>query len=265
MKAVDGIIAVSENYHATLRERYPWIARDSCRTIPFGASEKDFEVASKMDWHNPFFTPGDGFVHGVYVGVLGRVMAQTCRAICLTLKRGLESEPSLFSKLRLHFIGTDYAPVAQARPTMQPLAEELGLQRFIHEDTNRVPYFAALRLLRDADFLLVPGSDNPDYTASKIYPYILSKKPLLAIFHRDSSVVKVLESTRAGRVATFGPDASAEDIARTLLPEWTRLLRALPFTPDTDWQAFEPYTAREMTRRQCELFDYVVDHTTTDH
>jgi hypothetical protein len=28
--------------------------------------------------------------------------------------------------------------------------------------------------------------------------------------------------------------------------------------PQTDWQAFEQFTAREMTRRQCEFFNRVV-------
>jgi hypothetical protein len=32
----------------------------------------------------------------------------------------------------------------------------------------------------------------------------------------------------------------------------------LPYQPDTDWKQFEPYTAREMTKSQCELFDRVV-------
>ena len=33
----------------------------------------------------------------------------------------------------------------------------------------------------------------------------------------------------------------------------------LPFTPQTDWAAFAPYTAREMTRQQCHLFDQVLE------
>src|SRR5436190_15445678 len=141
MRAVDGVVAVSAAYHETLRERYPWISADVCRTIPFGAAETDFDVAAKMDYRNPFFTPGDGLVHGVYVGVLGRVMSQTCRAICRAFRRGLDTAPGLYSKLRLHFIGTDYATGDRARATIRPLAVEPGLEQFVFEDTSRVPYF----------------------------------------------------------------------------------------------------------------------------
>jgi hypothetical protein len=258
MRAVDGIIAVSASYHETLRRRYPWISSDVCRTIPFGASEKDFDVAARMEWQNPFFTPGDGLIHGVYLGVLGRTKIEACHAICLAFRRGLEIRPELFSKLRLHFVGTDYAPAAQARATIQPIASEYGLEKFIFEQTARLPYLSGLRLLGEADFLLVLGSDDPHYTASKIYPNILARKPLLCVFHEESSVISVMEATRAGRVVPFSKSDGRKEIAEKLWPAMTEWLQALPFTPATDWAAFAQYQAREMTRRQCELFDLVV-------
>src|SRR5205085_5106 len=71
MRDVGGIVAVSTAYHVALRKRYPWIRAEVCRTIPFGAFPKDYEVAQRLDWRNAFFTPGDGLIHGVCVGVLG--------------------------------------------------------------------------------------------------------------------------------------------------------------------------------------------------
>jgi len=258
MRKVDGIIAVSETYHQILRARYPWISQDLCDTIPFGASSLDYEVAAESDGENSYFKRGDGLVHGVYAGVLGRVMKQTCIAICLALKSGLQLYPELFSKVRIHFIGTDYAMGARARATMLPIAKDMGLGEFVQEDPTRAPYFKVLNVLKDADFLLMLGSDNPQYTASKIYPYILAQKPMLAVFHEKSSVVEVLRSTQAGEVVTFSSSTSVESIACSLMMRWIRLLQRLPYKPPVNWEAFEPYTAREMARRQCELFDRVV-------
>lgn len=257
MRKVDGIVAVSEKYHEALRRRYPWLRQDRCRTIPFGGAALDYEVAAKLDGKNPYFDPGDGFWHGVYAGVLGNVMQKTSTAICLAFQKGLRQYPELFSKVRLHFIGTTYAG-ARPLPTIEPIAKGMGLSQYIHEDPNRAPYFTVLKLLEDTDFLLVPGSDNPQYTASKIYPYILAQRPLLAVFHEASSVVDVLRSTQAGELATFSSGDEAESIANLLLPQWVTLLRRLPYSPPTKWEAVEPYTAREMTRRQCELFDQVL-------
>jgi hypothetical protein len=39
---------------------------------------------------------------------------------------------------------------------------------------------------------------------------------------------------------------------------WSSMLERLPYTPDTDWDAFQPYTAEAMTRRQVEVFDRVI-------
>jgi len=258
MRRVDGIIAVSEPYHEVLRSRYPWISRELCQTIPFGATGLDYQVAGRSRTENAYFRKGDGWIHGVYAGALGNATKQpTCIAICLAFKKGLAQCPELFSKVRLHFIGTDYAMGARARPTILPVAREMGLEDYIQEDPHWVPYFAVLNILRDADFLLIPGSDNPQYTASKVYPYILAQRPLLAVFHEASSVVDVVRSTQAGEVVTFSSTSETDEVASSLASTWLRICRRLPYQPNTDWEAFERYSAREMTRRQCELFDRV--------
>jgi hypothetical protein len=259
MRDVGGIVAVSEAYHMALRKRYPWIDPGLCRTIPFGAAERDFEVARHSDWHNPFFTPGDGLIHGVCVGVLGPTKLETCRALCIAVKRGLDAEPALFSRVRLHFVGTDYAPPHQAKETIRPIAAELGLKDIIFESTNRIPHLATLRIYEESVFLLALGSDDPHYTASKIYSYVLASKPLLAVFREESSVVSILSRTRAGEVVPFGPGEKAAEIAEKLFPMLADFLRRLPFVPKTDWKEFEPYMAKQMTKRQCELFDAVVN------
>jgi hypothetical protein len=124
---------------------------------------------------------------------------------------------------------------------------------YVREQPARVPYFTGLQLLRDAQALVLPGSDDPQYTASKLYPYILARKPLLAVFHERSSVVEVLRQTRAGVCATF----PAPDLSRQVYERLREMLEKLPFTPDTDWEAFGPYTARERARRQAEVFEGV--------
>jgi hypothetical protein len=258
MRRVGGIVAVSESYHSSLRQRYDWIPESLCRTIPFGAAPTDLDLAAKCKAENRYFSPGDGLLHGVYVGVLGRVMKQTCEAICLALKKGLRLYPELFSKVRLHFIGTDYAVGAKAKKTITPIARQFGVEDYVREETGRAAYFTGLNLLRDADFLIVPGSDNPSYTASKIYSCILARKPMLAVFHQESSVCRVLKETESASLASFSDSDSVTELADRILAHWADLLRRMPFQPATNWGAFEKYTARELTRAQCALFDEVV-------
>lgn len=263
MNAVDGIISVSEGYCDVLQERYDQVVEERCRVIPFGGAEIDFDVLDRLsDLENTFFDPEDGLVHAVYVGRGGHDMALAARAIFEALARGRAERPDLFDRVRMHFIGTDYAADDRAKKTLQPIAEACGVGAFVHEYPARVSYFTALHLLREADMLVLPGSTDPAYTASKLYPYILARRPLLAVFNRQSSVVDVLEKTGAGRAVTFDTREKKEGVRDRVYTTWSSMLTRIPYEPETDWTAFEPYSAREMTRRQTTFFDWVLQART---
>jgi hypothetical protein len=259
MAAVDGLIAVSGEYVKTLRNRYPRLDRQPVLTLPFAASGQDMDVARRLPGRNRFFRPADGQIHGVYVGRGGADMAPALRTIFQGFRLGLERYPELFGRIQLHFVGTDYAPPQIARKTIEPVAQKFQLGNRVLESACRVPYFEALRLLLEADFLVIPGSDDPHYTASKIYPYILAEKPLLGVFHPSSSVCEVVQRTRAGVIFPLG--GAPQDFCEL----WKDLLESRFVKPRTDWLAFAPYLAREMTRRECELFDLIVPRATYAH
>ena len=251
MPAADGLIAVSGAYIDTLASRYPALRSKPSMVLPFGAAPKDFERLHTAPRANRFFDPADGKIHVVYVGRGGQDMWTALRLVFSALQTGLRESPELFGRLRLHFIGTDYAPAGRSRKNIGPLAESMGVAESVREYPQRVPYFEALQVLRDAHMLLLPGSDDPRYTPSKLYPYILARKPLLAVLHQHSGACEILRATKAGEVVTFANAAELDGA-------WREVLNHLTVPPATDWQAFEPFTAREMTRRQCEFFDRVV-------
>ncbi len=258
MRGVDGIVSVSQGYCDTLQNRYENVTSDMCEVIPFGAAEVDFEVMEESGVTQPFVDPAHDSIDVVYAGRGGHDMATAARGLFGALRRGREEQPELFGRVRMHFVGTSYAPAGEGEKTLEPIAEEYGVADAVTERTDRIPYFQSLRLLRDADHLVVPGSDDPDYTASKLYPYILSRQPVLAAFHENSSVVDILRATRAGTAVTFDGRSDPEAFAQDVLAAWTPMLERLPYTPDTDWDAFRPYTAEAMTRRQVEVFERAV-------
>ena len=191
-------------------------------------------------------------MHWIYVGRGGGDMVGALRALFETLRSFRAQNLVAARLLRLHFLGTSYAPRNRAIKTVEPLAREAGVADLVEEVTDRIPYFEALQCLLDAHALIIPGSDDPGYTASKLYPYILARKPLLAVFHEQSSVVDILQKTRAGTVVSFRSGEPTEAIAQRILATgWLQN----PTVPNTLWTEFEPYTAREMTRRLCRLFE----------
>ena len=247
------VVCVSPAYSEMFLRRYKKLRGDQFTTLPFGALEADLVVARSPEAEQPIFNPNDGKEHWVYAGRGGRDMGFALRGFFQALRRAVDRNLPLRSKLRIHFVGTDYAPAPMARKTIEPVAQACGVGDMVTEQPDRLPYFHALRCLCDAHALIVPGSDDPGYTASKLYPYILARKPLLAIFHANSTVVKVLRETRAGTVVTFDEHRDAEALCAEIDREWFQ--RWPVPAPQTVWQAFEPDTAREMTRRLCDVFD----------
>jgi hypothetical protein len=254
LRRADHIISVSSGYVEALLNRYVWLKPEQFTVLPFGAAEADFSFLKEQRIAHTQFNPNDGKQHWVYVGRGGDDMAFAVRSLFQALAHARQQNAGNIEQVRLHFIGTDYAPADLARKTIEPIAVAYGVADLVEEYPQRIPYFEALQCLLDADALIVPGSDDPSYTASKIYPYILARKPLLAVFHENSSVVDVLRSTGAGTVVTFKEGDQHNAIAQTIYSQWLQQ-PTLP-QPQTSWQHFTPYTAREMTRKICDIFEH---------
>ncbi|HEY6804116.1 MAG TPA: glycosyltransferase [Pyrinomonadaceae bacterium] len=257
LRKASHVTSVSSGYVDVLRGRYPWLRGDQFTVLPFGASEHDFELLQRMKVQQAVFKPEAGKRHWVYLGRGGADMSFAVRAFLHALQVARERSPESFTDLTVHFIGTDYATSDRARKTVEPLAVELGVADLVHEQTTRIPYFEALQCLLDADAILVFGSDDSSYTASKIYPCILANKPLLAIFYEQSSVVEVLRKTRCGSVVTFNANSTIDEVSDQISQNFLSDQGSVP--TEVDWNEFEKYTAREMTRRLCTVFDNCID------
>jgi glycosyltransferase involved in cell wall biosynthesis len=251
MPHVDGILAVSAHYIDVLRERYAMLRDRESLVLPFGAMEDDIAIASQL----PAVLPENDRVRVVYVGRGGRDMTFAFSVLFIALAKGLERAPQLFSRIHVYLFGTSYAPDGEGKKTTEPIAEKYGVARLVSETTDRLPYFRALRALLDADILFVPGSDDPSYTASKIFPYILAKKPTVAVFRSSSSTSAILRDTQAGEVIGFDENCSLEEASEHCLAVLENFLRRIPFAPQTCWDRFEPYTARSMAEKTARFFD----------
>lgn len=250
-----GLTAVSDAYLAALRNRYPGAAPALSLVAPFPGSAVDFERVESSGVSQSEFDPHDGNIHWVYIGASGPFMEKSLRAI---FRAVAESAPAdLRARLRMSFIGTSYAPAGARRNSVTPLAAEYGLASCVRENTPRIPYSTALRCLLDAHALIVPGSDDAAYNASKIYPYLLARRPLLAVFHRDSPVVELLQSAGGACCVPFAPETGESALASRIAAQWFHgeaYSRVAPFIGD----GIRPFSDREHARRLCEFFDEAI-------
>lgn len=252
LEECSGFTSVSPVYPQQLAERYPDLKIPSL-ILPFPGDTADLERVQASAITQNLFDPHDGRQHWLYVGRGGNDMTPAVRGIFAALAR----DKGDLSELRLHFVGTSYAAAGAGRKTIQPLASDYGLEGIVEEHPDRIPYSEAMRALLDAHGLLVPGSDDPAYTASKIYPYLLANRPMLAVFHEKSSVTSLMQEVGGGSIVPFHtgemPETIADKItASALLPSSSAppTLRHIPLDP----VAFRPYDARSQAEKLATFF-----------
>lgn len=256
MRRVSRVVCVSPAYADSLRDRYRHLGAQQFTILPFGAPERDFALLRELEVRQNLFDPADGKQHWLYVGAVGSIMATALRLLFFALARERMKDPTSWRAVRLHFAGTSYAPQKKAIETVRPLAQQCGVADLVEETTDRVPYFEALKAMTEAAALLVIGSDSASYSASKLYPYILARKPMLSVLHENSPGAAILRELGAGEIVQFTPeDPHASEALACDALERLRIAALAHLPPKLDWRRFSKYTAREMTRQLCKVFD----------
>lgn len=252
------IIAVSAAYPRQIRERYPDIPGERFTVIPFAANENDFALLEREPVEQRVFDRTDGLLHWTYAGRGGADMAFALRGFFRAFAEWVRREPATAGRIRMHFVGTSYATGGRALPTIQPVAEEMGVAHQVDERPERIPYFETIQTLKESDALIVPGSSDAGYTASKIYPYVLARRPLLAIFNEGSSVVSFLEGNGLGTVAAFSADDSEESLAGRIADCWFDS-GSFQHVPEGNPGALEAFSARKQASDLAAIFNRVAD------
>jgi hypothetical protein len=252
IKNASGLISVSAGYIDDLKSRYAVIQNIPAATITFGAFEPDLQIAKD---NQKLFTSllDNHFINVVYIGRGGKDMHKAISPVFKALQAGLKESKEQYARIKLYFIGTSYAPAGQGIATILPLAKQYGIEENIVEITDRISYYQTLLTLQQANALFIPGSDDPKYTASKIFPYLLTKKPVLAIFNAASSAISIMKQYAVQHIYNY------EDITPANLSAFFEQLTRGDFkTVEYNTEAVKKYSAHEMTLAQCRLFDKII-------
>jgi len=255
-----GFISVSPDYFRELSARYPWFARRPQALIPFGGPQADFDHLHAEPPAPPGPLPSDGRRHWVAAGSLGPSFGHALRVLFAGLRRLRDTDPAAAGRLRLHFVGTSYAPAQKVALAVRPIAELYGVGDLVEERPRRVGYLDSLRLMEAADGLLLLGSDDLAYSPSKIYPCYMTGRPILALAHHGSLLADMVGQLRCAELVTLlapgrldrPPQAVAEYLARAVQPGGP------PPAPRNDEWFNRHFTAEAGARRQCEFFDAAI-------
>lgn len=250
------ILAVSSGTTEGIRARHPELPADRFSAYPFGFEPEDFAALRSQPRRNPWWDRSDGRAHIVFAGAVPPAFLETVRALLAAVRLLCERDARWRDRLRLHFIGTSYDPRATHGP-VGPLARQLGLGDVVSEQPRRIPYLDALGVLTAADGILALGGTEPHYTASKIFPCILARRPLLAINHAGSSVCEVVRQVAGAELVTYDDTDRAQSRVPAIADALERLVdtRVPPGMIRLD--ALTRYSAESISRRIFGILDRI--------
>jgi len=257
LRESSAVIAVSAKYGELLATSYPWFDPRRVELLPFGASDQDFLVAARHRPARPLIDFDDGRLHLVYTGRCGPDMTLSLTVLFRAFKLYVASHPAEAARVHFNFIGTDYAPPPMGRDWALPIARAEGVEAQVTEHRHRVPYFDALHYLVKAGGLLAVGSNDATYAASKIFPYILARRPMLLIYHEQSLVLEFAARAGVGERFAFSETSNIFRLAEEVHRRWF-VARAWERYAPFDAAAFAPYDAAQITARLAAVFDRAV-------
>ncbi|HZT88948.1 MAG TPA: glycosyltransferase [Stellaceae bacterium] len=257
LRHADFVTAVSDRQNAELAARYPRLDASRMAGIPIGGDPDDFAALRNGPISDRPSCLRRDVVNLSYVGTFPPRSGPLVRALFRGFARLRRTEPRLAARVRLNFIGTGGRPGVTSPPLVRPFAEAAGVDDAIVEVTERLSYVDALRVLANSTGLLLIGSDEPHYTASKIYPALMCGRPYLSLFHRGSSAHAVLAGAGGGLALAF----DALDELAGLEAVLAEGLRALATRPESfgvpNPAAYASDTAHSVAMRFGQIFDRI--------
>jgi hypothetical protein len=261
VRAADAITAVSAETYRQIQQRYPKIGPKICAEIPYGGEAADFEALRNHPRPNVYYSANDGDFHLCYVGTLLPLGFETLRSVLQAVVQMKSTHPEFYARLRLRFFGTSNQTSANAPDRVLPVAAELGVADRVTEIAPRIDYLDALTVQVQASALLLMGSSERHYTASKLYPALLARRPLLAAYHEQSTVSKILTGlteSPAIRLVTYNDVERAEQRSTAIHQNLVALM-ADPngSAPEVDLNQLHEYSAERLAGTLASVFDQV--------
>ena len=255
---VGAVMSVSPSYLADLRTRYAHFANVPTAVIGFGASRNDLNIAATLPMSITRNRRERDEVHLLYTGASGPVMPHSLTVLFDGLRLYRERQPERARRLRFHFLGTSYVAPGQGKNSVVPVAEQCGVADQVDEIPHRLGHLECLRLQQEADVLLQLGSSDLAYSPSKIYPYFLSDRPILAVIFEDSVLDQLLNELSCAYLVTM-TERGPKQAAHARLGEFFDAVLAgfsSGIMPARNWPYFNAhFLAESLTQAQCRLFD----------
>jgi hypothetical protein len=263
LRAADAVTAVSRRTYEPALERNPAAHPIATGELPIGWDAQDVEFLRTRQATARLIPCGDGLIHIAFVGTLLPTAHDTLRAFFAGLVRLRERAPAAANAMRVHFFGASNQRSSDAPLSIVPIARTFGLEGVVTEAPERLDYFDALRALDEASAVLLLGGNEPHYTPSRVFTAILSGRPLLAMYHVESTATELLRrfgGPPAVHLIRFTTHRPAAECAAEVCAALAALSSHPSYGPgQIDRSVLEPSSAPALAGRLAAIFDRVAE------
>ena len=219
VKDVSLITGVSERYYLPVFERNPAIRGKVVATaIPYGWDKDDLRLDSIIDRKELLFKKNDK-IKFIYPGAFLPLSIKFLESFFNVISTNRE----LFKELEFYFIGTGKLVDFTLTSPIKEIAEKYQIyEEVIFEFPKRMTYLNTLFHIAKADGLFILGSSEEHYTPSKLFNAFVTRKPIYAILHHNSSGKKIIETSGWGIVTTLHNQESVSKFEENILEDFKR-------------------------------------------
>ena len=146
--------------------------------------------------------------------------------------------------IHFYFIGTGN----YIHKSVMEYATEQGVAEFVTEDRNRHAYLNVLDYLNNAAGIVILGSTEKHYTASKTFQALLSNTPVFTVFHTKSSAYQIMHETNAANYTIgYQPNFTETELQASFKSTLSNfVLQNSAWKPNLE--ALNKYSAEETTK-----------------
>jgi hypothetical protein len=218
--------------------------------FPYGFDPKDHQIVLEnlpMPWSESVTKPL------IYAGAFlpnAHLFIEALFKSIAALRKAHEIDPGC----KLYFIGTG----AYTGKSIQEYAKENGIGDLVIENRDRKPFLHILNYLQQAYGVMLIGSTEAHYTASKTFQSLLSGKPVFSMLHETSSAAAIMEEAQADSYLVRWNETMTEEKFIDNIQQRFREFLESGHNWKIDRKALEPYSAEQNARKFSETLNSIL-------
>jgi glycosyltransferase involved in cell wall biosynthesis len=235
----DYITVASDLIRDDLIKRYPFV-KQKIETITNGFDPDDFKNLQQENRSEKFRIVYTGSIYGKL----------TAKSFFIAIKELLSEKPELKNNLEVIFVGN------YGKETIS-LVNELNLEDNVYLK-GYVSHKKCLELIANSDALLllitILGSKGKEILTGKIFEYLASKKPIIAIVPQDGLASKLIQKIHAGVIV---PPRNVKLIKEAVIQFYYSWMNKKQLTID-NINELKKYDRRFLTQKLSRIFKTVI-------